>query len=408
MTRAIIIGAGVAGPATAMALQRVGIEAVVHEAYDRSADEVGSILTVAVNGLDALRALGLHDRVAAAGFPTPSNVLLSHRGKRLGVVTNGGRRTDGTVGHTIQRSRLYAVLRDAALERGIRFAYGKRLVDARTTPDGGVVAQFADGSQTSGDLLIGADGIHSTVRTIIDRDAPPPRYAGLLNFGGYTPGPPPAGAEPGTWYMIFGTQAFFGYVAAPAGGTFWFVNLPRTATTAEERAATTDATWTRLLLDAVAADHGPATDLIAAGTLQLSGANTHDLPKIPHWRRGPMVVVGDAAHAPTPSSGQGASIAAEDAIVLAQSLRDVPAVPDALATFERRRRQRVERIVAHGARTSSSKTPGPIGRGLRDLALPLVFKLVVTDRSLAWVHDHHLELETAPDGPERRDGANTR
>ena len=106
-----------------------------------------------------------------------------------------------------------------------------------------------------------------------------------------------------------------------------------------------------------------------------------------------MVIVGDAAHAPSPTSGQGASMAAEDAVVLAKCLRDRPAVPEALAAYERLRRRRVERIVARGARTGSAKTPGRVGRVLRDLTLPLVFKLLVTERSMAWIYDHHIDWD---------------
>ena len=70
MTRVLVIGGGVAGPVTAMALQRAGIDAVVYEAYPPSTEEVGSYLTVATNGLDALRAIDAHGPVLAAGFPT--------------------------------------------------------------------------------------------------------------------------------------------------------------------------------------------------------------------------------------------------------------------------------------------------------------------------------------------------
>jgi 2-polyprenyl-6-methoxyphenol hydroxylase-like FAD-dependent oxidoreductase len=87
-------------------------------------------------------------------------------------------------------------------------------------------------------------------------------------------------------------------------------------------------------------------------------------------------------------------MAAEDGVVLAMCLRDLPDVPRALAAYEGLRRRRVERIVAQGARTSSAKTPGPVGRALRDLALPLVFKLLVTERSQAWIHGHHIDWDT--------------
>jgi 2-polyprenyl-6-methoxyphenol hydroxylase-like FAD-dependent oxidoreductase len=80
MRKAVIVGGGVAGPVTAMALQRAGIEGVVYEAYPPTAGEVGSYLTVASNGLDALRAIDAEQTVRAAGFPTPTNVLLSSGG----------------------------------------------------------------------------------------------------------------------------------------------------------------------------------------------------------------------------------------------------------------------------------------------------------------------------------------
>jgi FAD-dependent urate hydroxylase len=392
MRKALIAGGGIAGPVTAMALQRAGIDAEVFEAHAPGTGDAGSYLTVASNGLDALRAVGADKPVLAAGFPTPVNVLLSGTGRRLGTVSNGGRLADGTVSHTVKRPRLYQALHEEAVGRGIRVHYGKRLAGAEPAAGGGVVAAFDDGTRVSGDLLVGADGIHSVTRRLIDPAAPSGRYVGLVNFGGYTPGSAGSG-EPGAWHMIFGRRAFFGHVADPDGGTVWFANVPRPAVSPAERAATTGEQWRRQLLELFAGDAGPARDLIADGFLELAGDSTHDLPSVPAWHRGPMVIIGDAAHAPSPTSGQGASMAAEDAVVLAKSLRDRPDISEALATYEGLRRRRVERIVAQGARTSSAKTPGPVGRVLRDLALPLVFKFLVTDRSMAWIYDHHLDWD---------------
>ncbi|MFL6265958.1 MAG: FAD-dependent oxidoreductase [Actinomycetes bacterium] len=392
MVTALIAGGGIAGPVTAMALQHAGVDAQVYEAHLPGTGDAGSYLTVAINGLDALRAVGADKPVLAAGFPTPANVLLSGTGRRLGTVSNGGRLADGTVSHTVKRARLYQALHEEAAGRGIRIEYGKRLAAAEPTA-GGVLATFDDGTQASGDLLIGADGVHSRARRLIDPAAPSPRYVGLVNFGGYTPDS--AGtAEPGAWHMIFGRRAFFGYVVDPDGGTVWFANVPRPAVTAAERAAISPEQWRRQLVELFAGDHGPAGDLIAAGTLELAGDSTHDLPSVPTWHRGPMVIVGDAAHAPSPTSGQGASMAAEDAVVLAKCLRDLPEIPQALAAYERLRRRRVERIVAQGARTGSAKTPGPVGRVVRDLALPLVFRFLVTERSTAWIYNHHIDWDT--------------
>ena len=91
MTRVLIVGGGVAGPVAAMALQRAGIQAVVDEAHAPTTDEeVGSYLTVATNGLDALRAIGADTLVLHAGFPTPTNLLLSSSGRRLGSSPTAG------------------------------------------------------------------------------------------------------------------------------------------------------------------------------------------------------------------------------------------------------------------------------------------------------------------------------
>ena len=125
----------------------------------------------------------------------------------------------------------------------------------------------------------------------------------------------------------------------------------------------------------------------------VAGDNTYDLPRVPAWHNDRLVIIGDAAHAPAPTSGQGASLAAEDAVMLAKSLRDQPGMSQALASYEQLRRERVERIVADGARASSNKTPGPAGRVLQGLVLPLVFKFLVTDKSLAWRYDHHIDWD---------------
>ena len=397
MTRArtaLIIGGGIAGPVTAMALQRAGIDSVVYEAYDTGAGlDAGAFLTVAVNGLDALRALDAHEPVLAAGFPTRSIEFFSGTGKRLGEVPIGGTLPDGTVTHTIKRADLYRVLHDQAIRRGVRIEHGRRLVDAETTPDGGVVARFADGSRAAGDLLIGADGIHSRTRRIIDPTAPEPRYTGLGNIGGFTRNAS-VNTKPGIYVMVWGRRAFFGYTVSPSGEIWWFANPPsaRELTRAELAASTTEQ-WKRWLIDLFADDASPAVEIIEATTGELPATNQYDVPSVPTWHRGPMVIVGDAAHATSPASGQGASMAIEDAVVLAKCLRDLPDIRQAFAAYERLRRERVERVVAQGARSSSGKAAGPIARVLRDLMLPIFLKRAASsgERSLAWVYDYHID-----------------
>lgn len=386
MPTALVIGGGVAGPVTAMALQRAGIDATVHEAHPAGADDIGAFLTLQTNGIAALRAIGAHRCVADHGFPTPRMRFFSGSGKPLGVVPNGGALSDGTVSHTLRRADLYRALRDEALRRGVPIAYGKRLVEARQA-GGRVTAVFADGSEAEGDLLVGCDGIRSRVRSLIDPAAPPARYVPLLNVGGYARGVDTA-AAPGEYAMVFGRRAFFGYAPAPGGETWWFANPPCRRDPGPAVADIGDARWRAWLEDLYAVDDSPAVDLIRATPGRLRGWTTYDMPSVPRWHAGAMVIVGDAAHAAAPSSGQGASLAIEDAVVLAKCLRDLPSPQEAFAAFEDLRRARVERIVAAAARTSDTKVAGPVKRVFRDLLMPWFLKRAAGDGddSLAWVH----------------------
>jgi 2-polyprenyl-6-methoxyphenol hydroxylase-like FAD-dependent oxidoreductase len=200
-------------------------------------------------------------------------------------------------------------------------------------------------------------------------------------------------AEREAWHMMFGQKAFFGYLATDEQ-VVWFVNWPREVIDRQERTTTDSATWQARLAELFERDAGPARDLIRAGDLELAGDSTFDLGHVPVWHQGPIVIVGDAAHAPAPSSGQGASMAAEDGVILAKALRDFATVPEALAAYERARRQRVEKIVAFGARSSSAKVPGRFGRVLRDVALRVVLRYAVTDASMAWLYDHRVDWAT--------------
>lgn len=381
MTKAIISGGGIAGPVTAMALQRAGIDSEVFEAYDRGSDGVGAFLTLAVNGLEALRVLDLHDLVCDLGMDSPRMEISNGRGKPLASF--------GLPSRTVKRADLYQALRDEAVRRGVRIHYGKRLADAAITARG-ITAIFTDGSAVDGDVLVGADGLRSRTRTIIDPNAPRARHIGLLNTGGFADHVTVPG-KPGTCYFIFGKRCFFGYLIHPTGQVWWFANPPsRTEPTPEELAAITPPQWRAKLVELFDGDTGPMLDIIGATENILAGWNTYDFPSVPRWFNERMVIVGDAAHATSPSSGQGASIAIEDAVVLATCLRDVPDLAGAFAAFERLRRRRVERIVAQGRRNGTGKAPGPLGAFVRDLALPVVMSRMARRNSLAWMYDYRI------------------
>lgn len=387
---ALIIGAGIAGPVTAMALAKAGIEATVYEAHPETAQGIGTFLTIASNGLDALRAIGAEDTAQKIGFPTPSIVLRGPTGKSLGATLTGPTIPGVIISHTTKRADLYQALYDEAVRRGIVFEHGKRLTAAQQSGDG-VHVKFSDGSDASADVLIGADGIHSATRMIIDPNAPAPTYTGLINLGGYASGVE-TDNKPGSYTMIFGRQAFFGYVLAPSGEVWWFANLPRDDEPARgETEAIAPAQWQRTLAELYAGDAGPAVRIVEAtdpGNI-MRATPIHYIRHLPTWHNGRMIVVGDAAHAPTPTSGQGASLSIEDGVMLAQCLRDLPDPQQAFARFEALRRPRVEGIVKQAARLNSSKVPGPFIRAL----LPIFMKIAANSKQTTAPYRHHIDWD---------------
>ncbi|MYW90517.1 FAD-dependent monooxygenase [Amycolatopsis rubida] len=389
MTTAMIIGGGIAGPVTAMALQKAGIDSAVYEAYPTSADGVGAFLSIMHNGLDALTAIDAADLVREHSFPASTVEFFNHRGTRLGQAPIGGATGDRGP-RMIKRSTLYRALRDEASRRGIPVHHGKHLTNATTTPEGTVTAEFADGTDAAGTLLIGADGIHSATRGLIDPAAPTPRYTGAITVCGYT-AQSPVTTEPGTFRMIYGRKAFFAFLTAPNGQSWWFANLPspHAEFTKEQLASTTSDEWKQRVVELLARDRTPAADIVRASDDTVTGANGYDIATTPTWHTDTTIIIGDAAHVSAPNAGHGASMAIEDSIVLAQCLRDLPA-PQAFRAYEAIRRPRVERVVATSARMGGNATPGPVKRMIRDAILPR--KLKKGPRNTAsWLTDHHID-----------------
>jgi 2-polyprenyl-6-methoxyphenol hydroxylase-like FAD-dependent oxidoreductase len=391
--RALVVGGGVAGPATALALHRAGFDVEVLERRPDDPGDAGSVLTLAPNGVDALAALGVLDRVRADAVPSRRNAMYGATGRLLGTVTLGSPLADGTPALTLRRSRLASVLSAAARETGARTRYGARV---RAVDVAAGTVTLDDGTVLEADLVVGADGVHSLVRTAIDPEAPAPRYVGLWNFGGRTRASAQAATlAPEQWHFVFGRRAFFGAHPTPSGDVLWFVNVPGPLLPREDGSVRTTEEWREHLVGLLAVDAGPAAELVRGGELELAADMTYDLGHVPTWWRDRAVLVGDAAHAPSPSSGQGAAMALEDGVVLADTIAAAPDLAAGLAAYEQRRRARVERIVKAGARSSSAKIPGPIGRVFQEAMLRLVFRTFVTDRSVAWMTDYRVSREAA-------------
>jgi 2-polyprenyl-6-methoxyphenol hydroxylase-like FAD-dependent oxidoreductase len=364
---ALVIGGGVAGPVAALALRKAGIDATVCEAYQSTADNIGGSLAIAPNGLAALEIVGARTAVEDCGMPILRSAM-SFGSREIDLPTLPGLPPM----RLVRRSDLYRVLYDVAVAAGVQVEHGKRLVSATETGDG-VTARFADGTEATADVLIGADGVHSTVRGLIDPVAPGPGYTGLIGLEATVDRP--VSSETGTMRFTFGKRAYYLYWRRPEGTTQIGFNLPqdRPMSLSEARAVPASE-WLARLREAYG-DDDPAGDLVRhidPGELIVNGS-THIMPSVPHWYRGRLVLVGDAVHAPSNSSGQGASLAVESAIEVARCLRDLPDVGSAFATYERTRRSRVERIAKNAARVNHVKAPGTVTR----LMMPVLMRLML-------------------------------
>jgi 2-polyprenyl-6-methoxyphenol hydroxylase-like FAD-dependent oxidoreductase len=190
--------------------------------------------------------------------------------------------------------------------------------------------------------------------------------------------------------MIFGRRAFFGYVPAPTGDVWWFANLPQHEEPSGDRPPD-HASLRAQLLDAFADDAGPACEVVLETPELADLTPLHTVPRLTRWHRGPIVLIGDAAHAPSPTSGQGASLSIEDAAELAWAIRRNDNLPSAFTAFETSRRPRVEPIVKAASRMNSSKAPGPIGRAIRDATMPTAMRLMANSKVMRKQFEHHIE-----------------
>jgi 2-polyprenyl-6-methoxyphenol hydroxylase-like FAD-dependent oxidoreductase len=389
---AIVIGGGIAGPVAAAALCKAVLEATVYEAYPAASNGIGSALALAPNGLAALGIIGADDAVRRIALPITATAM-SVAGKNLGALPT---LKDLPPLQMVDRGDLHRVLNDRAVACGVRFEYGKRLVGVDEAADS-VTARFADGSTATADVLIGADGVRSTVRTLIDPDAPQAGYTGLLGFGGYVDAK--VDLSPGTMTFAFGSRAYYLYWTMPDGRVAWGANLPspQYMSLADAREVPSGK-WLRILRETYAGDTPGEmlAERTTADSLEILGA-IHIMPPIPHWYCGRMVLVGDAVHAPSNSTGQGASLAIESAIQLARCLRDLPDALSAFAAYEGLRRPRVEKITKRGARLNHAKTPGPVARKMMQVIMPIAFKLMKPEKTLGWEQRYTIDWDAPVD-----------
>jgi 2-polyprenyl-6-methoxyphenol hydroxylase-like FAD-dependent oxidoreductase len=373
--KVLIIGCGFAGAALALFLKQANIETEIYEAREASDLDAGAFLFLAPNGMNVLKTLGLDHALEQEGLATTGITFYNSRGKEIGELDNrfDGERY-GARGHVLKRETIFKILRAEVERKGIGLHFGKRLSKVASY-NAGIQATFEDGTTATGDVLIGADGIGSSTRQLVLPQSPKPNYLGMIDTGGFAYLPDLRHLT-GPQHMVFGGRAFFGYVVQPSGEVFWFSNAPcKGEPSRADLNAISDKAWKHKLLELHRDDPEPITKIIEATPVsELGKWPMRDMPALQGWYEGAVCLMGDAAHATSPSAGQGASMALEDAAILGKCLRDIDNVERAFATFQGLRKARVEEIIEQARRNGSRKIPNPVVGFIRDLLLPQFLK----------------------------------
>ncbi|TMV50072.1 monooxygenase [Paenibacillus mesophilus] len=334
----IVIGGGIAGLCTAIALRNKGFEAEVYESAVQL-KEAGAGLGVGANALKAMQRLGMGDKLMERGKVLKAARIVNEKGELI-AKTDSVKVSSlfGTDNITIHRADLLHVLAKSLPDSCIQT--NKKCVGISRQPDGGVRVSFQDGTTASGDGLIAADGIRSSIRQQLI-PAAAPRYAGYTCWRSVVTGVP-AGYEAGAFTETWGSKGRFGIVPLKDDRIYWFacVNAasPRDPKLAGFR--------TQELIEHFSGYHATIRELLEKTD---DGALLHndiyDLKPIRRFAFGSVVLIGDAAHATTPNLGQGAGQAMEDAVFVAECLERYSSVEEAFARFEQLRLPRTRKIV---------------------------------------------------------------
>ena len=312
----------------------------------------------------ALSKLGVSDAVSAVGAPVERVELRTQRGSVLSALSTGplGRRY-GVTTTLVHRADLHAALAKRLHPDTIRL--GRECVGF-THDSTGVMARFATGEEVRGTVLIGADGLFSAVRGQLWGDRPP-RYAGYTSCRGMVNSDPDALPE-GTGFEAWGQGLRFGLFHIGKGRDYWYAtwNAPagggESGEPLKKRLQSYFEDWAAPVPQTLAAT--PAETLVRTDIC--------DRSPLPQWGQGRVILLGDAAHPTTPNLGQGACMAIEDAVVLAQCLSGNADPAVALREYEDRRRAYTAKIVNASWRMGwVGQWENPLTCALRNTALRL-------------------------------------
>jgi 2-polyprenyl-6-methoxyphenol hydroxylase-like FAD-dependent oxidoreductase len=352
--RAVIVGGGIGGLSAAIALRRAGIETVVLERTSKL-EAAGAGITLFANAMRGLEELGAADAVGERGA----------RAERVGILASDGRSLsemprdlfEGSV--AVHRADLQAALAEAACDLRLNAE-----VSSVEDDDHGATVRLADGAQERGDLVVGADGVHSVVRRTLWPEAQP-RYAGYTAWRGVTGFELDRGRLTESW----GRGQRFGLVDLGEGRTYWFA----TKNAAEKEPEEPDGRLAELRRR-FSGWHEPIRELLeTADESQILRNDVYYLDPLSAWSRGRVVLVGDAAHATTPGIGQGAAQAIEDAVALCQALAGADELPAAFTDFETRRKRRATLALKMSRRGDmAGQMEGRLACGVRNTIVRLL------------------------------------
>jgi 2-polyprenyl-6-methoxyphenol hydroxylase-like FAD-dependent oxidoreductase len=375
--KALIIGGGIGGLSAALALQQAGIEVKVFERINVLQD-VGAGLTLWTNAIRVLQRLGLTDVLQGIAAPYTRATIRSRHGEILSETpVRVLAEKFGVASVAVHRADFQAALLKAVGEEVVQF--GTRCLGCYQDK-AGVCIQLADGQQVCGDVLIGADGIHSFVRTQLFGDIQP-RFAGYIAWRGVA-----QFTAKETAFESWGRGQRFGYVPLTQGRVYWFAT--RNVSQSEEAAGRK-----RALLTLFQGWHEPIEAAIEATEEEAILYNDiSDLKSLPHWGKGCITLLGDAAHAMTPNLGQGACQAIEDALMLAWCLQHFQNTEDALCAYEQRRIKRVDTIVRQSRMIGwIGQWENPFACGIRTLLLRVTPPDILM-KQLEWIIGREMSL----------------
>jgi salicylate hydroxylase len=384
--RVVVIGGGIGGLTAARALLRRGLDVRVYESSPEL-KEIGAGVALGPNAMKALRSLDLEEPVRAIGYHAAAQLLRTWKGRMIS-------KTDATLaaqrfganGCTIHRADLLDVLAQSVPADVVTLS---ARCESVATDAVGAAARFTDGTEIEADVVIGADGIHSAVRSsLFGPDAP--QFTGRICYRSVIPVAelPARKLEPyeGLWLGPHGTLVVYGVrrgelvniVAHYEDATYqhesWIAECDRAEIQQRYRR------W-----------HASLQEIFAAGDIWYKWA-LYDRDPIPAWTKGRTTILGDAAHPMLPYLGQGAGQAIEDGCVLAAALARLGDDPSAaLQLYERSRRPRASRVVLTSrSRGDDNHLVSPVAALKRDVTIAVRKRLRadVTGRGEGWIAEY--------------------